>query len=88
MGPIGLHGGGEYLPGDERFIDALLESAVRGAAARAELIAASHRADGTTAVASEPDVHVVILPTAAARRPADRSLSNIHKNQPTRPVVK
>jgi cyanophycinase-like exopeptidase len=25
MGPIALHGGGEFLPGDERFIDALLE---------------------------------------------------------------
>jgi cyanophycinase-like exopeptidase len=29
-GPIGLHGGGEYLPGDERFLDALLEAAVAG----------------------------------------------------------
>ena len=73
MGPIGLHGGGEYLPGDERFIDALLESAVLVAAARAELIAAGHRADGTAAVASEPHVHVVILPTAAARGRADRA---------------
>jgi cyanophycinase-like exopeptidase len=27
MGPIGLHGGGEYLPGDERFLDALLTAA-------------------------------------------------------------
>ena len=27
MGPIGLHGGGEYLPGDERFLDALLTTA-------------------------------------------------------------
>ena len=29
MGPIALHGGGEFLPGDERFIDALLEAARR-----------------------------------------------------------
>lgn len=73
MGPIGLHGGGEYLPGDERFIDALLDSAARGAAARAELIAAGHGADGTAHTESEPHVHVVILPTAAARGRADRT---------------
>jgi cyanophycinase-like exopeptidase len=73
MGPIGLHGGGEYLPGDERFIDALLESAARSAAARAELTVAGHRADGTAPAESEPHVHVVILPTAAARGRADRA---------------
>ena len=73
MGPIGLHGGGEYLPGDERFIDALLESASRGAALRAELTAAGHRAGGTAPAVSEPHVHVVILPTAAARGRADRA---------------
>src|SRR5258705_2948669 len=70
---MGFQGGGEYLPGDERFIDALLESAVLVAAARAEVIAAGHRADRTAAVASEPHVHVVILPTAAARGRADRA---------------
>ena len=35
-GPIGLHGGGEYLPGDERFLDALLEAAVAGVRRRDE----------------------------------------------------
>ena len=29
MGPIALHGGGEFLPGDERFLDVLLEVAAR-----------------------------------------------------------
>jgi hypothetical protein len=28
-GPIGLHGGGEYVDGDERFLDALLAAAER-----------------------------------------------------------
>ena len=28
-GAIGLHGGGEYLAGDEPFLDALLEAAAR-----------------------------------------------------------
>ena len=31
-GPIGLHGGGEYLAGDEPFLDALLVAAARAAA--------------------------------------------------------
>ena len=33
-GPIGLHGGGEYDAGDERFLDALLRAAGRAATAR------------------------------------------------------
>jgi cyanophycinase-like exopeptidase len=33
-GPIGLHGGGEYLVGDERFLDALLSAAAAAARAR------------------------------------------------------
>jgi cyanophycinase-like exopeptidase len=51
MGPIGLHGGGEYLPGDERFLDALLETAATRA----------------TPGDAESPLKVVILPTAAAR---------------------
>jgi cyanophycinase-like exopeptidase len=73
MGPIGLHGGGEYLPGDERFIDALLESAARGAAVRAELVSAANGSDGAAPAESEPHVNVVVLPTAAARGRADRA---------------
>ena len=33
-GSIGLHGGGEYLAGDERFLDALLDAAAIAAAVR------------------------------------------------------
>jgi cyanophycinase-like exopeptidase len=54
MGPIGLHGGGEYLPGDEPFLDALLEAA-------AAFVAGAAPIDGA------PLVRIVILPTAAAR---------------------
>ena len=73
MGPIGLHGGGEYLPGDERFIDALLESAARGAAVRAELASAVHGADDAARSSAGARINVVILPTAAARGRADRA---------------
>lgn len=73
MGPIGLHGGGEYLPGDERFIDALLESAAREAALRADVVAAARGVDDGASGGSEPGLHVVILPTAAARGRADRA---------------
>lgn len=73
MGPIGLHGGGEYLPGDERFIDALLESAVHGAAVRVELESAALSADDVARDESESTIKVVILPTAAARGRADRA---------------
>lgn len=52
MGPIGLHGGGEYLPGDERFLDALLETAASRPTAPAD---------------PDSPLQVVILPTAAAR---------------------
>lgn len=34
MGPIGLHGGGEFLAGDEPFLRLVLETAAAGAAAR------------------------------------------------------
>jgi cyanophycinase-like exopeptidase len=73
MGPIGLHGGGEYLPGDERFIDALLQSAVRVAAGRAASALAAHPGDDAAPAESERGIHVVILPTAAARGRADRA---------------
>ena len=38
MGPIGLHGGGEFLPGDEPFLDALLEAAAPGRPIRAVVV--------------------------------------------------
>ena len=74
-GPVGLHGGGEYLAGDEPFLDALLEAAA---------VAAQRAPDG----AVEPDfldvaahalatpgpvIRIVILPTAAGRGQPDRA---------------
>jgi cyanophycinase-like exopeptidase len=72
MGPIGLHGGGEYLPGDERFLDALLVAATAAAAARADPPSDGGGTDDTAHdVAAhgneDPHIRVVILPTAAAR---------------------
>jgi cyanophycinase len=58
-GPIGLHGGGEYQPGDEPFLDALLTAAAASALDRTVDQARSGRTDGI--------VRIVILPTAAAR---------------------
>jgi cyanophycinase-like exopeptidase len=85
-GPIGLHGGGEYLAGDERFLDALLEAAGRAARRRSLTDRPSAPAgddsdrddDGFdvsghavgTAVAT---VRIVILPTAAGRGRPDRA---------------
>ena len=60
--PIALHGGGEFLPGDEVFLDALLQTARRAAAGRhgdiSELI------------------RIVVVPTAAARGRPDLAASN------------
>jgi cyanophycinase-like exopeptidase len=60
--PIALHGGGEFQPGDELFLDVLLEAARRAAAGRhgdvSELI------------------RVVVIPTAAARGRPDLAGSN------------
>ncbi len=66
MGPIALHGGGEFLPGDERFVDALLDATATATRATA----GAHPGDepdvgGHAAVASP--LRVVVLPTAAAR---------------------
>jgi cyanophycinase-like exopeptidase len=73
MGPIGLHGGGEYLPGDERFIDALLEAAVSGAATRATAAPLDGDLDVSGHLATTTPIRVVILPTAAARGRPDRA---------------
>ena len=50
-GRIALHGGGEFLPGDEAFLDALLRASAEAAAAR-----------GRAA-----PMRIVVVPTAAAR---------------------
>jgi cyanophycinase len=62
IGPIGLHGGGEYEAGDEPFLDALIVAA--RAAARA-------RQNGGNS--DDAAVRIVILPTAAARGRPDRA---------------
>lgn len=58
MGPIALHGGGEFLPGDEPFLDELLDATVR--------TADGHALDGGA-------IRVAILPTAASRGLPDRA---------------
>lgn len=58
MGPIALHGGGEFLPGDERFLDELLDVATRAADDRAS---------------QGGGIRVAILPTAASRGLPDRA---------------
>ena len=58
-GPIALHGGGEFLPGDEPFLDALLEAAAVAAADRGRR-------------SPEPS-RIVVLPAAAARHAPDRA---------------
>jgi cyanophycinase-like exopeptidase len=82
-GPIGLHGGGEYVAGDERFLDALLEAgdvACRlrasdaavavpdGGSAPEELDVSGHLLDPDV-----PPIRIVILPTAAGRGRPDRA---------------
>jgi hypothetical protein len=54
-GRVALHGGGEFLPGDEPFLRALLEAAADTAGARG----------------SGDAIHVVVVPTAAARHNPD-----------------
>jgi cyanophycinase len=60
MGPVALHGGGEFLPGDEAFIDELLAVAAAGPAS-----------SGT-----DSPICVVIIPTAAARGRPDLAAEN------------
>jgi cyanophycinase len=55
-GPVALHGGGEFLPGDEPFLRRLLD-------------AASIAADGRAGPAAA--IRVVVVPTAAARQNPD-----------------
>jgi cyanophycinase len=84
-GPIGLHGGGEYLAGDERFLDALLEAAdvarrLRVATGAAVAVpggdmAASLDVSGHLFEPAVAPIRIVILPTAAGRGRPDRAAS-------------
>jgi cyanophycinase len=71
-GPIALHGGGEFLPGDERFLDALLDAAV-AAAARTRSDVTGHALPSS---APGGAVRVAVVPTAAARGRPDLAGSN------------
>ncbi|HET7703039.1 MAG TPA: Type 1 glutamine amidotransferase-like domain-containing protein [Candidatus Limnocylindrales bacterium] len=71
-GPIGLHGGGEYVAGDERFLDALL-AAARDAARRRAAAGEPGDVVGHASKAPVAEVRVVILPTAAARGRPERA---------------
>lgn len=76
IGPVGLHGGGEYLAGDEPFLDLLLEAASNAALLRAPLLVGPGSAADVSGhlVSAEPvRIRVVILPTAAARGLPDRA---------------
>ena len=84
-GSIGLHGGGEYEAGDERFLDALLLAGATAAAARlvsspiedddSDRDVSGHRV-GPPADRLTTTIRVVILPTAAARGRPDRASAN------------
>jgi cyanophycinase-like exopeptidase len=72
MGPIALHGGGEFLPGDERFLDELLDVAARAALARA--LAAATSSSPTAIQPFGPDgMRVAVVPAAASRGLPDRA---------------
>ncbi len=74
-GLLGLHGGGEFEPGDEPFLEAVLRHAQAVAGAAAESAAAgagaaeSAQAAGTAAESAQAAgvVRIVIVPTASAR---------------------
>ena len=83
-GPIGLHGGGEYLPGDERCLDALLDAAAHAAQLRyrsPEPQPGGMGGDGRdgldvrghAVVVPVVTIRIVILPTAAGRGRPDQA---------------
>ena len=61
-GLLALHGGGEFLPGDEAFLEAVLEAAGAGA--------------GDGAIPAASPLRVAIVPTAASRGRPDLVGSN------------
>ncbi len=76
-GPIGLHGGGEYLSGDEPFLDALLVAAAGLLDRDRSREDASAPRDAVRPAVVEPrPVRVVVVPTAASRGLPDRAATN------------
>ena len=83
-GPIGLHGGGEYLAGDEPFLDALIVAAAAVADRRAETPPCAtpeddeppdRTVDGPARAVPLGTIRIVILPTAAGRGRPDLAAS-------------
>ncbi len=73
-GPIGLHGGGEYLAGDEPFLDALLRAALEAVGRRTARAAEATNDDVTGhALDARSPVRIGIVPTAAGRGLPDRA---------------
>ena len=72
MGPIALHGGGEFLPGDERFLDELLDTTARSFN--------GHAPDGA--------IKVAIVPTAASRGLPDRAAAFARKGLEARALAR
>ncbi|HEY0443204.1 MAG TPA: Type 1 glutamine amidotransferase-like domain-containing protein [Candidatus Limnocylindrales bacterium] len=66
-GPLGLHGGGEFMPGDERFLGALLEAAGVVATRRAAAVRVRAASSGRASQPAAERISVVIVPTASAR---------------------
>lgn len=67
MGPIGLHGGGEYLAGDEPFLRLLVEAAAVPAAERARVCGGPSEAKEAGAI------RIAVVPTATAGERPDLS---------------
>jgi cyanophycinase-like exopeptidase len=77
-GPVGLHGGGEYQAGDERFLDALIEAAARSARDRGDDVSGHALEEKGRAASADPrtrPIRIVIVPTAAARGRPDLAAS-------------
>lgn len=72
MGPIALHGGGEFLPGDERFLDVLLEVTAHAAHA-VKRRATSPASTGNGGDLATGGLRVAVVPAAASRGLPDRA---------------
>jgi len=73
-GALALHGGGEFLPGDEAFLRACLDAARPAAAARAARLAPPRTASSLPDDAAA--VRIVIVPAAAAGQRPDLAASH------------
>jgi hypothetical protein len=72
IGPLALHGGGEFLSGDEPFLDHLLGLAAAAARDRIRATAVGDAAAGGTAPAA---IRIELLTTAVARHRPDMAFA-------------